>query len=101
MKASNLINSTVGKNITRLRKKAGFNHEELAGALGLIRTSVVNIEKGRQALTVENLIKICAVLKCGVTDILPNIPRATINKLTKKTKPVLYNTLQADFEWDK
>ncbi len=45
------VNNYVGIKVSILRKKHGYTQIELAKLLGLDRVSVVNIEKGRQGLT--------------------------------------------------
>jgi len=93
------INTKVGANLMRIRKDSNINQEYLAGAIGLTRTSIVNIEKGRQSLTVENLLKACAILKCSVLDILPPTPTAKIKKEVVKSKVIKYKTISANFKW--
>ena len=50
------INRKIGKRISPARKEAELTQGELAKLLNLSRTSVVNIEKGKQACSVEKLI---------------------------------------------
>jgi DNA-binding XRE family transcriptional regulator len=99
MEQKNLINIHCGNAIFHLRKKLKYNQEELASAIGLTRTSVVNIEKGRQGMTVETLLKVCAVLKCKVSDILPNVPSVKLKPIKKVKKVIESKLLDADFKW--
>lgn len=99
MAQHNIINMHCGKMIYERRKKIGYNQDELASAVGLTRTSIVNIEKGRQSLTVENLLKVCAVLKCKVVDILPHVPSVKLTPFKKIKKVIEYKTMDADFKW--
>jgi transcriptional regulator with XRE-family HTH domain len=55
------INKATGKYLQEVRKTLKISQEDLANKIGLTRTSIVNIEKGRQSLTVENLYKISEV----------------------------------------
>jgi transcriptional regulator with XRE-family HTH domain len=55
------INKATGKYLQEIRKTLKISQEDLADKIGLTRTSIVNIEKGRQSLTVENLYKISEV----------------------------------------
>lgn len=58
----------------RLRRKAlKIAQEVLAEKVGLSRSSIVNIETGRQALTIDNLYLFCIALECELNDILPTI----------------------------
>lgn len=99
MSQLNLINMHCGKMIYERRKKIGYNQDELASAVGLTRTSIVNIEKGKQSLTVENLLKVCAVLKCKVVDILPQVPSVKLTPIKKVKKVIEYKTMDANFKW--
>lgn len=95
------INLAVGKKVAQVRKNAGYNQEQLSSGIGLTRTSVCNIEMGVQSLSLENLLKICAVLKCSVLDILPPVPKATVKKKEKviRVKELLSKTLDVNFKW--
>lgn len=61
----------IGERVRLIRKQRGMYHEEVAEALGVTRTSVVNFEKGRQRISVEKLLKLCALFECEVMDVLP------------------------------
>lgn len=98
-KQHNLIYLEIGKRIHRLRKEKGYNQGQLASGIGLTRTSIVNIERGRQCLTVEGLLKICAVLGCTPNDILPKTPKAVAKELVKVKKVVTEKLLSVDFKW--
>ncbi len=93
------INIHCGKKVQGRRQELGYSQEELAGAVGLTRTSIVNIEAGRQGLTVENLLKMCAVLKSKVDDILPPVPAVKLTS-TKKVKRVIEDrAMEAVYKW--
>lgn len=53
----------IGRNIARARVKLGLSQAALAEIIGLERTSVTNIEAGRQRLLLETFVGIAAVLK--------------------------------------
>lgn len=55
----------LGGLIQRLRKAQGMRQQDLAAATGLTRSSIANIEAGRQDLTVPSLIATAKAL--GVT----------------------------------
>jgi DNA-binding Xre family transcriptional regulator len=57
--------------IVQLRKAKGLNQSELSDKITINRTSLCNIESGRQTLMLENLEEICQVLGCKSSDILP------------------------------
>ena len=71
--------TTLGVNIRDARKKAGLRQEELALMMDLSRTSIVNIEKGRQRPTLHFLYQFCAVANCKILDLLPFLEIVTQN----------------------
>ena len=62
--------SRFGHSLRRVRKAAGLSQEDLAGAIGLTRTSVSNIEKGRQKVLLHTFEKILRVLNVQPADLL-------------------------------
>lgn len=63
--------SIIGERIRKEREGIGFNQGELAEAVGLLRTSITNIEAGRQRLPIHVLYKIASELGVSVTCLLP------------------------------
>lgn len=64
------INKSVGDKLKAVRKVMKFSQDDLANKIGLTRTSIVNIEKGRQSLTIENLYKISELFQVNPMDLL-------------------------------
>jgi transcriptional regulator with XRE-family HTH domain len=73
----------LGQNIQRARKAARITQAELARAVRLSRTSITNIERGRQPVPVELLDRICRVLGVSLADTVP----AVIANSTADTLP--------------
>ena len=67
------INMLVGDRLQDIRKKKGWSQEDLGAQLGLSRTSIINMEAGRQTLTMENLYKVCLALECDPQNVIPTI----------------------------
>ena len=61
----------VGINIRRAREHYGLTQEELANAVSLTRTSITNIEAGRQKILLHVLDKIATALKVDPCSLLP------------------------------
>jgi len=61
----------LGERLRNRRRGKGVTQEDLANLLQLNRTTIVNIEKGRQRLAVHQLVRIADHLGCGVGDLLP------------------------------
>lgn len=63
--------SEIGKRIRTERDALGFSQIDLAAEIGLTRTSIVNIESGRQRLPIHVLYAIAEALAVSVRDLLP------------------------------
>lgn len=65
-----------GRLLARSRERAGLTQEKLAASLGLSRTSVTNIERGRQPIQLHTLYAISDTLGAELVDLLPAVPRS-------------------------
>ena len=66
-----LLYNLIGTNIKQHRRKADMTQEQLADAVGVLRTSITNIEAGRQKLPLHVLYEICFALGVEISTILP------------------------------
>jgi DNA-binding XRE family transcriptional regulator len=72
MKDSKAFYVQLGENIKRLREeKLRATQESFANRIGLSRPSVANIEKGRQQITVWQLVSFCQALGVELEDLVP------------------------------
>jgi DNA-binding XRE family transcriptional regulator len=55
-----------------MRRKQGISQEMLADELGLSRTSITNIEKGRQPVQLHTLYIIARLLSIDIKELLPS-----------------------------
>jgi transcriptional regulator with XRE-family HTH domain len=78
----------LGKAIRRRREERELKQAELGEHLGLSRTSVTNIESGRQRLLADQLCRVAHILGCDVSDLLPNATKLSTSK-TAKSNPDL------------
>ena len=53
----------VGKTVRKLREKVGISQEALAEDAGIHRTYMGRVERGRQNISLLNLIKVAKALK--------------------------------------
>ena len=60
-----------GQLLRRARKDAGLSQEDLATAIDLTRTSVSNIEKGRQKVLLHTFGRLLGVLNLEAAELLP------------------------------
>lgn len=63
---------TVGENIKKCRAQRGITQEQLAILISLSRTSVVNIEQGRQHPPLHLLLQIADCLSVTLHELIPN-----------------------------
>lgn len=63
----------IGTAIRRNREARGMTQAQLAEAVGMLRTSVVNLEAGRQRAPLHTLYPVCAVLGIEATALLPSV----------------------------
>jgi transcriptional regulator with XRE-family HTH domain len=61
----------VGKLIHKARRRGHFTQQQLADSVDLTRTSITNIERGRQKLLLHTLIDISRALKVSPSVLLP------------------------------
>jgi len=59
----NKFKKSFGQNVRKYRRKAGFKQAQLGEIVDLSRTSIVNIETGRQAPTIERVFKLANALR--------------------------------------
>jgi len=79
----NNIYIIIGENIQRARNKVNIKQDELASKVQLGRTSITNIEKGKQKILIHTLYQIAFALGVPIQDLLPNKDTSTpdINQL--------------------
>jgi len=63
----------IGDKIKKFRTKRDYSQDDLAKFLDLTRTSVVNIEKGRQRAPIHTLFEIASFLNVPVEDLFPTV----------------------------
>jgi transcriptional regulator with XRE-family HTH domain len=77
----------VGESIRKHRKKAKISQEALADLVGHTRTSITNIEAGRQRIPLDLVFRLASALKIDARDLLPastsSLPPEIAKKLPK------------------
>lgn len=68
----------LGSLIKKRRESLDLTQAELAAKVGLSRTSLTNIECGRQRFMVDQLYKICANLNMPMTQLLNKVESETL-----------------------
>lgn len=72
----------IGENIQFLRKQRGMKQQTLAELLDLSRVSVVNIEKGRQHVTIHTLWEICNHLDTNLSELTTGLSRTNYPRIS-------------------
>ncbi len=92
----------VGKQLRERREKLKLSQSKIADDVGLLRTSITNIESGRQKPPLHVLYSICLALKIEVVDVLPKtsdvelrkVVAVEVNKETKQMPPKAAHVLE-------
>jgi transcriptional regulator with XRE-family HTH domain len=80
-----------GKLLKQRRTELKLSQKDFARAVGLSRTSITNIERGRQPVSLPSVYAMADALQADVGDLLPTIkpsavvPRAVFKKLKHVT----------------
>lgn len=86
---------TIGNRISELRKFKGDNQQQLADKINLGRSSIANIEAGRQQVSLHILYRICQIYDTEIHSLLPRVSEiaskislelSNVNEVFKKEK---------------
>jgi DNA-binding XRE family transcriptional regulator len=67
-----LLYQKLGQKLRQKREAANLTQAKLAEDVGVLRTSITNIEAGRQKAPLYLIYELCAVLQIDVKDVLPS-----------------------------
>ena len=92
----------VGHQIRLRREKLKLSQNKIADDVGVQRTSITNIESGRQKPPLHLLYSICIALKIELADVLPKtgdvelrkVVAVEVNKETKQMPPKAAHLLE-------
>jgi transcriptional regulator with XRE-family HTH domain len=91
-----ILYSQIGEKVRLLRTSVSLNQEDLSKKVGMTRSSIAQIEAGKQAVSVYTLYRIGEALNKPLTDILPSplnqFDAYSENRLEKKE--VVLNLLE-------
>jgi transcriptional regulator with XRE-family HTH domain len=74
----------VGRRLREARREMRLTQGALAESVGLSRTSLTNIEKGRQKILVHTLFALATALQIPASELLPESERAGTDSLDDK-----------------
>jgi transcriptional regulator with XRE-family HTH domain len=66
-----LLYKEIGRRLKERRLALGLTQEQLAEASDVLRTSITNLEAGRQKTPLHVLYELCAVLEIEIVELLP------------------------------
>jgi transcriptional regulator with XRE-family HTH domain len=78
------IYEAFGQMVAKWRLDAGLKQGAFAKRIGLSRTSVTNIERGRQAVNLHTVYLMAETLGRDVTDLLPASPTTLVTRSSKR-----------------
>lgn len=89
------IYKIIGERIRTLRESLHITQEELANQINMRRTSITNLEAGRQRIPIDALYTIAGLLGVSVFDLLPeNHPDPAISKAFTELREVEQRRLE-------
>jgi transcriptional regulator with XRE-family HTH domain len=85
----------VGQLIAIARRRRNLTQEQLADAVGLARTSITNIEKGRQKVLLHTICDVAAVLRVEPIQLFPSESMATsqVQRLESSKRDILLRAI--------
>lgn len=70
---SRVLYKTIGGKIGAQRKKKDMNQQDLADLISLSRSSLANIEMGKQQPSIFTIYELSQSLGCEITELLPSL----------------------------
>lgn len=66
-----IFSLVLGRKLKLKRERAGLTQVQLSEAIGMSRTSITNMEAGKQGPTIYGLVQIARAIGCPVQSLLP------------------------------
>jgi transcriptional regulator with XRE-family HTH domain len=79
----------IGSRVRAARRKKRWNQADLADAVGLTRSSIANVEAGRQRLLVHATLRVADALEVPIDSLLPTAEEITRNHDSNRISPDL------------
>lgn len=91
------VNVAFGKNLAIERKRSGVTQEELGRRVGIVRTTIANLEAGRQNISLPLLYRIALALGNDLNSLLPPLETGS-EAVLDKARPGEMNA-KNDGDW--
>jgi|SRR5690606_25099643 len=88
-----------GRALRSVRKKMGLSQQELADRVGLSRPSIVNIELGRQGISLDQLYVFAGALGVNAAELLPNAMPVLGGSLLQKLETHKHDLPDGTAQW--
>lgn len=73
LNVEDILYAIIGQRIRINRERFNMTQEEMGEKVGLTRSSIANIELGRQKIQLDTLYQVALTLKLEVYDLLPSV----------------------------
>ncbi len=73
---NNIVRHGVGLRIRQLREQRGLSQHQFAKMIGMDRSYLINIEKGKRNVSIDMLTRIAVGLGVWVADLFPPAPES-------------------------
>ena len=94
--SDDLLYKSIGLRIRQLRNSKRWTQSKLSHLSGVDRSSIANLERGRQRTSLNVLYRLCAALEIEVTAIIPPIEEVIAPGITPiKRRPIKSNLPQS------
>lgn len=87
---------SLGSLVRKIREESGLTQDQLAQKIGLTRTSITNLEHGRQKIQVHVLYELANALGVEPADLLPLNPDAKKDRTDIKDR---HNMEPKEIDW--
>jgi transcriptional regulator with XRE-family HTH domain len=97
MQHVDLFYEQFGQRVRAARAHLRLNQEALGRRVGLNRSSISNVEKGRQRVQLHMLLEFAAALDVKPAELLPDITSASdpLNRVPAETRPFVQDVLKS------
>ena len=88
------INKKLGANLKKRRDDLGFSQKDFGEKVGLSRASMANVERGEQAVNVEQLYRFADALRITPAELLPKSEINPLREFPRQTRSWIDSVLK-------
>lgn len=83
-----------GSNVKKFRLSNKYTQEKLAEIIGISAVQIGRIESGKNACTIQILLKLCCALKCTPNDLFKNVKEVPLKNSNSNILSKYLNNLE-------